>query len=93
MDRLTKLQGAEFDREYMNLMVDNHEKTIDALEERVDTKGDDRNPQYTPKTTDDQFDSRINQWAAKAAPTVHKHLEKAKQINEKLGRRRTTDDR
>ena len=40
MDRLSKLQGAEFDREYINAMVDGHEDVLDKLESRVD---EDRN--------------------------------------------------
>jgi putative membrane protein len=37
-DKLSKLQGAEFDREYMNAMVDGHQDVIDHLESRVDQK-------------------------------------------------------
>lgn len=35
-DKLAKLQGAEFDREYMNAMVDGHETVVDKLESRID---------------------------------------------------------
>lgn len=91
VERLSKLQGAEFDREYINQMVDNHEKTLNAVEDRVDQNGDDNNPTYTPKQTDDQFDMKVNQWAAEAAPTVRTHLNKAKEIKTKLSRR-TTDE-
>jgi putative membrane protein len=35
-DRLSKLQGAEFDREYVNAMVDGHQDVADQLESRVD---------------------------------------------------------
>jgi hypothetical protein len=35
-DRLSRLQGAEFDREYMQAMVDGHEDVVDHLESRVD---------------------------------------------------------
>jgi putative membrane protein len=35
-DRLSRLQGAEFDREYMRAMVDGHEDVVDHLESRVD---------------------------------------------------------
>jgi putative membrane protein len=92
IDRLSKLQGAEFDREYMSQMVDDHENTLEALEDRLDKEGTDENPTYTPKQNDNRVDAQLNQWAAKAAPTVQKHLARAKQVNEKLGRR-TTDNR
>jgi putative membrane protein len=35
-DRLSKLQGADFDREYMQAMVDGHEAVEDKLGSRVD---------------------------------------------------------
>ncbi len=35
-DKLTKLQGAEFDREYIDAMVDGHEDVLDKLGSRVD---------------------------------------------------------
>lgn len=35
-DRLSKLTGAEFDREYMKAMVDSHEDMVDMLEGRTD---------------------------------------------------------
>jgi putative membrane protein len=90
LDRLSKLSAAEFDREYMNTMVDDHEATLKAVEDRVDQSGDDKNPTYTPKKDDNVFDMQLNQWAATAAPTVRKHLDRAKELNDRLGRR-TTD--
>jgi putative membrane protein len=91
MDRLSKLQGAEFDREYMNMMVDDHESTLKALEDRLDKEGDDNNPRYTPKKNDNAFEMELNQWAAKVVPTVRQHLDRARQLDEKLDRR-TTDN-
>jgi putative membrane protein len=35
-DKLAKLQGAEFDREYMSAMVDGHEDVAGKLESRID---------------------------------------------------------
>jgi putative membrane protein len=92
VDRLSKLQGAEFDREYMSQMVDDHEATMSALEDRLDKEGTDENPTYTPKKNDNRVDTALNQWAAKTAPTVQKHLTRARQLNDKIGRR-TTDNR
>lgn len=90
IDRLSKLSAAEFDREYITTMVDDHQNTLEALEDRVDKEGDDKNPRYTPKKDDDAFDMQLNQWAANTAPTVRQHLDRAKQLNDRLGRR-TTD--
>jgi putative membrane protein len=36
-DKLSKLQGAEFDREYANAMVQGHEDVVDKLESRIDS--------------------------------------------------------
>jgi putative membrane protein len=36
-DKLAKLKGAAFDREYASAMVDGHEKVLEALEARIDT--------------------------------------------------------
>ena len=90
-ERLSKLQGAEFDREYINRMVDDHEATLKALEDRLDKEGDNDNPRYTPKKSDNQFETQLNQWSAKTIPTVRQHLEKAKQLDEKLDRRTTNE--
>ena len=92
IDRLSKLQGAEFDREYMNQMVDDHQNTMEALEDRLDKQGNDDNATYTAKKNDNTVDMALNQWAAKAAPTVQKHLARAKQLNDRVNRR-TTDNR
>jgi len=35
-DKLAKLQGVEFDREYMSAMVDGHSGVVDQLESRID---------------------------------------------------------
>lgn len=92
-ERLSKLQGREFDREYIDAMVDKHEKTLANLEDRLDKEGDDENPRYTPKQTDNAVDVQLNQWAAKTAPTVRQHLEKARQLDDTLARATTTTDR
>jgi putative membrane protein len=35
-DTLSKVQGADFDREYMKAMVDGHQEVVDKLESRID---------------------------------------------------------
>jgi putative membrane protein len=65
-NRLAKLSGAEFDREYMDAMVDNHEKAVNDAEERAE----------------DADNDHVKQWANKTLPTLKQHLELAKQINQ-----------
>ncbi len=72
-ERLGKLSGAEFDREYIKAMIDDHEKHVDEAEDQAD----------------DATNDHVKQWAAKALPTLKKHLEQARQIHEKLERART----
>jgi putative membrane protein len=82
-DRLSKLSGAEFDREYMMAMVDGHREVKNMLETRANR---------TPTTTgtsgrvadDSRLDSAVNQWAGKTLPVVTKHLERAEQISGRL---------
>jgi putative membrane protein len=93
IERLSKLQAQEFDREYIKAMVDKHEKTLDHLEERLDKEGDDANPRYMPKKNDNAFEMQLNQFAAKTAPVVQRHLEQAKQLDQKLSRRTTNNKR
>lgn len=89
IDRHSKKEAGEFDRDYVNAMVDGHQDTLEALEDRLDKQGDDRNPQYTAKRSDNAFETELNEWAAKTAPTVQQHLDKAKQLKETLDRRTT----
>lgn len=70
-ERLSKLSGREFDREYMQAMIDDHEKAVDQIEDKAEGADSDH----------------VKQWAAKTLPTVKKHLEQAKQIHEALDKR------
>lgn len=70
-ERLSKLSGAEFDRAYLALMVDEHEDAIDALEE---------------KANDDGEHADVKEWAAKTLPDVRQHLERARSLRERLDR-------
>jgi putative membrane protein len=67
-ERLSKLSGAEFDREYIDAMVNAHQKAVDAVEEKA-TDGD---------------NAEVKQWAASTLPTLKQHLERAKQIQANL---------
>jgi putative membrane protein len=82
-DRLAQLSGAEFDREYMDAMVDGHEDVVDQLGSRVD----EANPSaVVAEQSDNVVTSAINRWAAESYPVVQKHLENAKMIASNLDR-------
>jgi putative membrane protein len=68
-DNLSKLKGADFDRMYMNEMVDGHTKVANEFESYVNTG---TNPD-------------LKAWASKTLPTVREHLQQAKDIAAKVG--------
>ena len=84
--KLSNLKGAEFDREYMNAMVDGHENVVDRLQTRAseDRFGDDKG-EVKPESSDNRVEADLNQWAAAALPTVRHHLDEAKRIHDGLG--------
>jgi putative membrane protein len=67
-DELSRLSGAEFDRKYIDRMVDDHEKAVNDLEDKAE--GADN--------------AEIKSWASKTLPKVREHLEMAKRIQQTL---------
>jgi putative membrane protein len=82
-DRLAKLSGVEFDREYINAMVDGHQDVLDKLGARVDSTNANA---VAPEESDNVVTMGINRWAADAYPVVQRHLENAKMIDGTLDR-------
>jgi len=68
-DRLMKLQGAAFDRAYMDAMVKDHEKDIEAF-------GTESNEGHDPE---------VKAWATKALPTLEEHLRMARSTDKAVG--------
>jgi putative membrane protein len=83
-ERLSSLNGADFDREYMKAMIDGHKEVKSLLEGRTDSGHDPRTPTPTGTSGSSPLDSAVTQWAAKALPTVDAHLQKAEQIYAKV---------
>ena len=71
-ERLSALNGAEFDRAYLETMVEDHEDALDEIERKA---GD-------PGSSDEHAD--VKAWADKTLPTVRDHLERAKSLRERL---------
>jgi putative membrane protein len=67
-DRLSKLSGAKFDKEYMKLMVDDHEKDVSDFQ----------------KQSGNAINSDVKSFASKTLPTLQQHLDLAKSINDSL---------
>ena len=69
MDKLSKMSGAEFDKEYMSAMLKDHE--IDVKD--FDTQAREGN------------DPEIKAFAGKTLPTLQQHLQMAQQAAQKVG--------
>jgi putative membrane protein len=78
--RLRGLNGREFDREYMNAMVEGHEEVKDLLEGRANDARDNAANRNAAAAAD----TAVNQWAAKTLPAVEKHLQQAEQLRDRL---------
>jgi putative membrane protein len=68
MDKLTKLSGAEFDREYMSAMVDDHKEDIEKFQTQAD-KGK---------------DPELKKFASENLPILKKHLELAQSTEKQI---------
>jgi len=94
MDKLSKLNGAHFDKEYMSATVDDHQDAVSDLRSRVNENrsASDRltgkNPENPAAVKPEQSDNRvtmsINEWAANTLPTVERHLDRAKELKDNV---------
>lgn len=67
-DQLTKASGAEFDKAFVNQMVKDHEQAVDLFR----------------KQAENGKDEELKNWAAQTLPTLEKHLEHAKRLQESV---------
>ncbi len=67
-DNLSKKSGAEFDKDYMDAMVKDHQKTVDLFEDAAN----------------DAKDADVKALAAKTLPKLRAHLDQAKAIQSSL---------
>jgi putative membrane protein len=70
VDELGKLSGEEFDRAYVDQMVEDHEADVEAFEEQANSSPD----------------AELKAFAAKTLPTLKKHLEHIKAIQARLNK-------
>ena len=68
-DRLSKLSGEQFDRAYMQHMLADHRKDVNAF--RMESKSG--------------KDPDVKSWAAKTLPTLEEHLKQAQDTNKAVG--------
>src|SRR5579864_6753876 len=68
--KLSSDTGKQLDKDYMDSMVEDHQKDVQ---------------EFTDKSQNAK-DRDVKQWASKTLPTLQKHLEKAQQIDAKLNK-------
>ena len=69
VDKMADLRGADFDREYMSMMVEDHEEDVEDFREA---------------SQENEYDAEVKAFAGKTLTTLEKHLQQAKQIRDKL---------
>ncbi|HJU45782.1 MAG TPA: DUF4142 domain-containing protein [Chitinophagaceae bacterium] len=68
LTKLSQKSGKDFDKEYMDMMVDGHKKAIDLFE----------------KQANDGKDTDLKTWATNMLPSLRQHLDSAKAIRDML---------
>jgi putative membrane protein len=68
-DRLAKLSGEKFDREYMKTMIDDHKADVDTFK----------------KQSDKADNADVKSFAAKTLPTLQEHLDLAQSTGQQVG--------
>ena len=68
IEDLTKKKGAEFDKDYISFMVDDHKEDISKFEEAAS----------------DAKDAEVKAWAAGKVPALKHHLEMAQALHDKM---------
>ena len=67
-DKLSKLSGAEFDKEYVKAMVEDHEQDVKAFQTQAQ----------------DGTDAEIKAFAARTLPVIREHLQMIQNIKAKM---------
>ncbi|KAA8476415.1 DUF4142 domain-containing protein [Arcticibacter tournemirensis] len=67
-EEMKKMTGAEFDKHYMDMMVNDHQKVIDMFE----------------SASENEKDLDVKAFASKTLPVLNAHLASAKEVNDAL---------
>lgn len=71
--QLSQFEGEQFDRQYVQTMVQGHKKTIEEFEQQAQSAQD----------------PLVQQYARQALPTLRAHLELGQQLQQQLNQQRT----
>ena len=67
-ERLSRLTGAEFDREFMAVMVESHDRSVNAFQDKADNAAD----------------ADIKAFATKTLPTLQEHFRMARELRDRI---------
>jgi putative membrane protein len=90
---LGEKRGMDFDKAYMERMIDDHQKTLDLVQDKADdlkdtqptgTSGTAGNERASTEAERDRINRNLSQWATKTAPHMAEHLEKAKLLKNQI---------
>jgi putative membrane protein len=87
--RLNKLSGADFDREYMTIMVREHRAALRAFELQSHAHGYGRNSN-TSANVNYMKDTDTAAFASEMLPTIRQHLQRAEEIQKEMRGTTTT---
>lgn len=71
-NKLNAESGLDFDKKFIDMAIDAHEKAIKIMEQA---------------STNDDNDEAVKKWASDKVPALTKHLQQAKMIKEKLNKK------
>jgi putative membrane protein len=77
VDRLSRLSGTEFDREFIDVMVQEHRKSVQMYEQQARPAGAQEQSQAARQSEDAKVANEL-------LPTVRQHLASAEQIQREL---------
>lgn len=85
VERLSKLQGSEFDRAYIAAMVEGHQTVVEKLKTwTMESRPEGLAPAGDSKAADQARggpdEEAVTQWVMKTLPVVEKHLEQAREL-------------
>jgi len=69
IDKLSKLSGSDFDKQYMTAMIEGHQNAVAAFE----------------KESKNAAQSAVDKWAGQATPTLNEHLQLAQKTGKEVG--------
>lgn len=104
VERLSALQGDEFDRAYLDALAGRYPQTLEALQQGSAARSDKTGgggPTDRPEPTGTSGQSAganapagetqvVEEWAAKAAPTLQAHLDRIETLRQRLEAKKAT---